>query len=303
MAKNAKDSEDGVEAKRWKSKRIRIGLLGIRMKRKTLLELLGFVLLLPLLLGLVAWLLITWSTTGVPTGEALDPREFSVDLEQSTAAVDQLADEPMDASAVLDFYWGQAGMADLESLVYLGEYIENGSSFEWRYMVKTPHFARKEIRNEQMEVHTSYDGDTAQLRVEGADGQVVEQEMEASLYRLTAILEATFLPREWNDRLGLDGELKEHDSNACWVLSQQVEAGALVAHWIDSEFGLERVRVMPFVADGSEHELAIHFVGYRKLEGRLVPEELLYKLDDTLLARARVETVQFNSGLMPWMFR
>lgn len=331
-----------VRSKRRRRKNLTIHLpFAYRVKRKNLLAFLAVVILALLLGVLLFWDIAFEYRTETPGAEetGLVARSSGIPerLTSTPGSTDQPSSESPEKSTpvpvstvqpvhgvskasktkekvndrILEKMLGElretTGLNGTKSLLLLGTYEENERIFDMKLAAKMPGSVRKTLRDEALEIICRYDGADASIEVKQKAGLTVQRPLKETVYREALMLEGAFL------RLGDHGKgnpsprytrgaNQNYEGRVCWSVISDGEGRAPIRHLIEIENGLERARYLNMEINGAERRLSIRFSDFRTVDGYPFPHAYTLEVDGEVHGIARIERVQRNAGLMPWMF-
>lgn len=250
--------------------------------------------------------------TGVVPYASLEPL-----LDRSPIAAASVLNTAADANAqpaivslasILAKYRTATGLREVQSLLLHGSYLEDGRKFEMKLAAKAPNLVSKNLSDDELEMVCRYNGSKATIEIAtGAPGQAVTQALEDAIYERAIILEGAFLSLAdfgtelLTPRYAWQAD-QMYDGKPCWTVVSQLPGTPEISHLLDQESGFELVRYLDLVVEGSKHQLSIHFSDFRQHDALHLPHAYTLKVNGAIRGQARVDSIQRNPGLMPWMF-
>lgn len=227
-------------------------------------------------------------------------------LEAISPAEEVASVESLVIQSILEKYRIATGLSDVQSLILRGRYIEDGRDFSMKLMVKFPGLVSKTLEDSALKIVCSFDGDQATIEVEDASGETHKQALSDVLYQQAILLEGSVLSLT-SDRLPDALVYKwaadqRYDGRNCWTIRRRVSSQESMIHLIDKETNLELVRFVYFMHEGERQQLSLHLSDYRQQGKGYLPFAYTLKLNGEVRGEAQIESIQLNSGLMPWMF-
>lgn len=223
------------------------------------------------------------------------------------AAVDDAVEaEPLSLESILEKYRTASGMSEVKGVILHGNYNEDGREFTMKLLAKSPGLVRKTLKDDALKMVCSYDGETANVEIEDPEGQMHQQALTDALYQQAIILEGAVLALASDklpDALAYKWEADQtYEGRVCWTIRRRVSSQQWMVHLLDPETGLERVRFVYFEHEGQRHQLSLHLSGYRQQGAGYLPFGYTLKFNGKLRGEAKLDSIQLNPGLMPWMF-
>ena len=223
--------------------------------------------------------------------------------EPTDAAVEA---EPLSLGSILDKYRTASGMSEVQGIILHGNYAEDGREFAMKLLAKSPGLVRKTLKDDALEMICRYDGETANIEIEDPEGKLHQQALTDALYQQAIILEGAVLALasdQLPDVLAYKWEADQtYDGQACWTIRRRMSTNQSMIHLLDPETGLERVRFVYFMHGGQRQQLSLHLSDYRQQGAGALPFGYTLKFNGKLRGEAKLDSIQLNPGLMPWMF-
>ena len=233
----------------------------------------------------------------LPVPSAGDEAEFG------DAAVEA---ESLSLESILEKYRTVSGMSEVQGVILRGEYVEDGRDFTMKLLAKTPGLVRKTLKDDALKMVCSYDGATANIEIEDPEGQMHQQALTDILYQQAIILEGAVLALasdQLPDVLAYKWEADQtYEGQPCWTIRRRMSTQHSMIHLLDVETGLERVRFVHFEHEGQRQQLSLHLSDYRQQGAGQLPFGYVLKFNGKLRGEAKLDSIQLNPGLMPWMF-
>jgi hypothetical protein len=208
--------------------------------------------------------------------------------------------------SILASYRAASGLSELQSLIVHSSYLEGGRTFSMDLAAKAPGLVRKTLSDPTTKITCSFDGEAVQIKVEDTTGQGATQQVQDVLYRQAIMLEGALFALASSDPYLEMLHRREADqtyaSQLCWTIVSHSPLRQPITHLIDSETGYERARYVTCMHEGQSHQLSVHLSDYRPHGGGHLPFRYTLKIDGVSRGEARIESIQINPGLMPWMF-
>jgi len=289
--------------------------LGVRVRRKSwylaLINLAGLTLLFSLLL-----LYAFWQYTQEMAVHSVLPAET---LANQSEAMNASEDLPVASSVpatvdgkllwlefILEKYRTASGLSEVQDVILQGNYIEDDLEFRLKLLAKLPRLVSKTLENEAVEMVYSYDGNSAKLKIEDSEGTEQQQVLTDLLDQQAILLEGAVLALASNQLPDVLAYTREADQTfegqIYWAIQSRISAQDSIIHLLDTETGLERVRLIYFEHDGERQQLSLQLSDYRQQgEGKL-PFGYTLKLNGELRGETKLDSIQLNPGLMRWMF-
>lgn len=213
---------------------------------------------------------------------------------------------PLSLETILGKYRSVSGLSEVQGVILHGQYTEDGREFTMKLLAKAPGLVRKNLADDTLKMICRYDGAAATVEIEDPEGEMRSQPLADVLYQRAIILEGAVLSLgsdKLPDVLVYQWEPnQEYEGHTCWTIRRRISTGLSMIHLIDSETGFERVRFVSFMHEGQRQQLSLHLSDYRQLEQGTLPFAYALKLNGELRGEARLDSIQLNPGLMPWMF-
>ena len=289
--------------------------LGVRVRRKAwylaLINLAGLMLLFSVLL-----LYAFWQYTQKMAVQSVLPSEGQANqTEAMDASENLLAVTPVSAADdgellslgfILEKYRTASGLSEVQDVILQGNYIEDGLEFRLKLLAKLPRLVSKTLEEDALKMVYSYDGDTAKVKIEDAEGKVQQQVLTDLLDQQAILLEGSVLALASNqlpDVLVYTWEADQtFEGQIYWTIRSRISAQDSIIHLLDTETGLEHVRLVYFEHDGERQQLSLQLSDYRQQgEGKL-PFGYTLKFNGKLRGEAKLDSIKLNPGLMRWMF-
>jgi hypothetical protein len=299
--------DQGASDSHVKRKSSRISILGYRIKRRAIL-----IAVCMLIASFAGVALIAWFISGSHEGAgdisvaATDPLG---DVELALVAA--VASGEITVDTILGAYRKATRMGQVHSIILRGRYQENGQHYQMNLVSKTPNLFRKSLKGHELDMLIVFDGVGTKLRTKSVGGEESSRPIEDPVYRSALILEGAFLALAPTAPFALEAsegtryarDLDQvYDGSPCWTVISQMPASPSISHLIDSESGLERVRYLTQQIDNKDCQISVHFSDYRESDGLVVPHTYELRVDGVIQGKAVIDTVQVDSGVMPWMF-
>lgn len=296
-----------MKSKRWHLP------LGYRVRPRTLLFFIGgSVGVTAVVICLPLYLYLRDLKQGMPA--ALIPPSLTVKVESPDdlpLLVPPLADEggaeieEWTLDRILKKHQKVTGLIDTQSVLLFGTYKEDGRVFEMTLAAKAPNRIRKMLKDAAVVITCIFDGEVARVEVKRGEEQV-SQVLDDLLYARAVVLEGALLSLskavgDVKAQYHL-GKNQVYDGHDCWTIVSLIEGGAVINHLIDSDSGYERARYCDLTVDGQAHQISLHYSDYRPVGAFHYPHAYILKIDGDVRGLASIESIKYNSGLMPWMF-
>jgi hypothetical protein len=289
--------------------------LGVRVRRKSwylaLINLAGLSLLFSVLLLYAFWQYteetvvhsVLLAERQADQGEAMDASEDLLAVASVPTADDG---ELLSLGFILEKYRTASGLSEVQDVILQGNYNENGFEFRLKLLAKSPRLVSKTLEDDALKMVYSYDGETAKIKIEDAEGEMQQQVLTDLLDQQAIILEGAVLAlasSQLPDMLAYTREADQtFEDQIYWAIQRRISAQVSMVHLLDTETGLERVRFVYFVHDGERQQLSLQLSDYRQQgEGKL-PFAYTLKFNGKLRGEAKLDSIQLNPGLMRWMF-
>lgn len=205
--------------------------------------------------------------------------------------------------SILETYRTATGLRDVRSLVLHGEYTEDGRRFEMILTIKAPDLMRKALSDDRLSIVCSYDGKDATVQI----GQKTPESIEDAFHHNALILVGAFLTLADTGSEGQSARHRwlsdqTHDGKICRVIASQLPDTPTIHHLIEPDTGFECFRYLDITVEGKRHRISMHLGDFRKNGGYTLPHTYRVEVDGSLRGKARIDSIQSNQGIMPWMF-
>lgn len=250
----------------------------------------------------VAALPVVTSAKELPPNGA--PRAAAVNSDESSELAGGLP--PVTLELILEKHRTASSMSDVNGAILRGRYVEDGRDFALKLMAKSPDLVRKDLRDSDLHMVYSFDGQVATIEVAGPDRELHAQPLADELHQQVLMIEGSLFalcPGVLPDELIFAREPDQlYEGRTCWTIRRRVSSFHSMIHLIDSETGLESVRFREIVHAGQTHQISVHLSDYRSEGEGLFPYAYTLKMDGQVRGQAQLESVKLDPGLMPWMF-
>ncbi|ADE53057.1 hypothetical protein [Coraliomargarita akajimensis] len=241
------------------------------------------------------------ATESTPTGS--DPQVAS---EPST-----IPDSPL--VTVLRKHRATVAIEDPESMAMVGSYAAYGATLDIAMFAKKPQLYRQSLVYNTTEINAGYDGRAYWQDMPQSGGQSDRpKDPKELLNDQFLILECSYLTLIWRlDSESLHALSLEEDQMIDGKRHHVIRNDSLlnfpVWHLIDAESGLETARKSQMQAAGATLDVQIRY-SYTTVqnENDESSQQLsAYKLiiDGEVSSHAKLDSVHYNKGVMPWMFK
>lgn len=192
---------------------------------------------------------------------------------------------------------------ELRSMIMHGIYEEDGRIFDLILAVKVPGLIKKTLSDSKITITCGVSEDQAWISVAKEDVVLDRQPLTSELHQNSLAWEAALWPmvRMVSD-VSRFRDIGISDDGVGLRVLERFDGDMRQLYYFDAVTGLECKRELHFAIGGQSHQLSVFSEDYRDVNGYILPFYYRIVLNDEVRGVAKIQRIELNSGLMPWMF-